>query len=84
MGSAMAFPWKCENCAFWTFRDHYTPTIKIGRCHWRPPVVDDPASTLAPWPVTAHNDWCGEYYPRPESAHELAEFEVHRRRARVG
>ena len=57
---------KCETCRFW-----HTPVDGIGKeiCRRFPPVAVSemfkdppyPEPTAGVWPVTGHNDWCGEW-----------------------
>jgi len=64
---------------WWTFQEKYNERIDLGICHVRPPLAN-PDGGFARWPKTMNIAWCGAYYPRPQSAHEVAEFENYRQR----
>lgn len=52
---------RCETCKFWVLRlDH------LGLCRRNAPVVVRPGEKdmLPRWPITASDDWCGEYKPK--------------------
>lgn len=61
-GSAEGRPGRCELCRFWN-----SEADDAGFCQRYPPTVlhNSTARTVATeWPVTAADDWCGEFRPR--------------------
>lgn len=51
---------RCDRCRFWDTSE-FTPPSEYGHCRRFPP----PTVTVGehPWPVTAEDDWCGEFRP---------------------
>jgi hypothetical protein len=58
---------RCGNCKFWAaVRDHRTPMISENHdCRRHAPspytVADGHHMTLYNWPMTNHDDWCGDF-----------------------
>jgi hypothetical protein len=66
--------WQCRHCRFWD-----VIMVESGYCRRYAPrgVVevaieddDDDAPVVAVWPVTHHDDWCGEYVPDRSGAND--------------
>jgi hypothetical protein len=51
----------CTNCAFWR-----SSGSDLGSCRRYPPRLLTPEGSLGHWPVTQHDDWCGEFQARSE------------------
>ena len=70
---------QCDICRFWL---NWDPEMtNLGECHRFPPRMatvhrinaeGESAATIRPpdggWPLTAPDDWCGEFQPQPTRA----------------
>lgn len=56
---------RCETCRYWHKGTHVPSGITLYTCRRGPP---EAGITL--WPVTEHDDWCGEWREREVPAWE--------------
>ena len=58
----------CENCRFW----QSSKSSRRGDCRRYAPRPGTQVGTQGParWPRTNHDDWCGEFERKPETADE--------------
>ena len=57
---------RCETCRYWNKGTHVPSGMTVYTCRRTPPTPG--AITL--WPITKHDDWCGEWRARGESEAE--------------
>ena len=74
----MASAGRCENCKFW-IETGGTDSGLVGECRRNSPFPilkekpDDSNIRYALWPVTADQQWCGDYEKKPMATKELME-----------